>query len=106
MAVLVLSMSSPTVGKSVYSYALSEMSYFHGLEKPGTFGVPKWNLRYNWSEFFKVYETGLPERTGDSCYDGLVFRYNTSSARFHMSFVFHPSYLLSVRLFMVYSSRL
>ena len=38
-------MFGPTVGKSKCSDALSEMSYFYGLKKPGTFGIPNRILR-------------------------------------------------------------
>ena len=46
-------MFTHNVGKSSSSYALSELSYFHGLEKPGTFGTPKGILRNAAAQFSK-----------------------------------------------------
>jgi hypothetical protein len=51
-------MFSPTVGKSKWSYALSEMSYFYDVEKTGTFGVRNRILRDIEKELFKPHETG------------------------------------------------
>ena len=35
-------------GMSKYLHALSEMSYFYNLEKPGTSGVPDGNFQDTW----------------------------------------------------------
>ena len=65
MAVLFLLVFSPAVGKSksslgksTFSYAVSEMSYFYDLEKPGTFGVPYGILWDTGTELFKIHKTG------------------------------------------------
>ena len=61
LAALLLYMLSPTVGKSKFSYALSEMSYFYYLAKLRTFGVPNWILQGARQSFLKVIKRG---RTG------------------------------------------
>jgi hypothetical protein len=55
-------MFPPNVGKSSSCYALSEMSYFHDLEKPGTFGFQKGILRNAAAEFSKNHKTGTVSR--------------------------------------------
>jgi hypothetical protein len=57
MAVLLLQTFSPTVGKSKYLYALSEMCYFYDLEKPRTFGVLKQILLDTGTQLFKTQKT-------------------------------------------------
>ena len=58
MAALLLYMLSPTVVKSKFSIALSEISYFYYLAKLGKFGVPNWILQGAGTELFKSHKTG------------------------------------------------
>ena len=60
MALLLLytHMFSPKVEKSKCSSALSEMSYFYDLEKPGAFCVPNRILRDIGIQLFKTHKTG------------------------------------------------
>jgi hypothetical protein len=51
MAVLLLEMFSPAVGKSKISGTLSKLC-FYDLEKPGTYGVPNRILRDTGTEVF------------------------------------------------------
>jgi len=47
-----------TVGKSKCSCALTKVSYFYGLEKPGMVGIPSRILGDTGTEIFKTYKTG------------------------------------------------
>jgi hypothetical protein len=65
MAIPLLYMFSPTVGKSKSSYALEDMSYFYDREKPRTFGILNQILWDTETELFKTHETGtVPEKQG------------------------------------------
>jgi len=46
------------VGKSKCLYALTEMSHFYDLEKPGTFGVMNQILQDTGKDLFKTHKTG------------------------------------------------
>jgi len=57
-------MSSLIVGKSKFSYAFLEMSYFPDLGKPGVVGVPNPTLRETRPELFKPHKVGrVPVKT-------------------------------------------
>jgi len=51
-------MLSPAVGKSKCLYALTEMSHFYNLEKPGTFGILNQIFQDNGKDLFKTHNTG------------------------------------------------
>ena len=62
-------MFGSTVGKSKFSYALPEMSYFYGLKKTGTFSIPNnFFFRNSGKELVKTHKTdtvpGKPGRLG------------------------------------------
>jgi hypothetical protein len=64
-ATLHLHMFFSTVTKSKYSFVLSNMSYFYGLENPGTFGVPNRIFRDTETELFRFRKNETdPENPG------------------------------------------
>ena len=52
------------MGESKCSYALSEISYFYNLEKPGKFHVPNRILRDTGTKFFKCIQSEMSRKIG------------------------------------------
>jgi hypothetical protein len=51
-------MFPPAMGKSKWSFALSEIPYVYDFERSGIYGVPNQILRDTRTELFKAHKTG------------------------------------------------
>lgn len=70
MAVLLLYVFFPTMGKSEHLNTLSEKLYLHGMDKPRIFGILKQILLMTRTEFFKTHKPGISLKK-DQCYPSL-----------------------------------